>query len=169
MGTIWAPQIVQNLVENQAQIKHRIGSSFWRLRKPPEPVLGVIFGIILSAFLAPKAGSRNLGKTWIFDDSTALFAVFSGPRGSNIDEKWVRKQHPAGTGFQERLGRLQGAILEPFGGHLGPQNRSGRGSENYLKFACFSRGPKGGQVSRAQAPLGSRGLPRSSARTAGEG
>ena len=144
------------MVENQAQIKHRVGPSFWRLRKPPGPVFGAILGVILGAFLAPTAGSRNLWKTLIFDDSTALFAVFSGPRGSKIEEKWVRKQHPAGTGLQERLGRLQGAILEPFGGHLGPQNRSGRGSENYLNFACVSRGPQGGRVSRTQAPLGSR-------------
>ena len=142
LGSIWAPKIIQKLVENQAQIKHRLGSSFWRLRKPPGQVFGAILGVILGAFLAPTAGSRNLWKTLIFDDSRALFAVFSGPRGSNISEKLIRKQHPAGTGFQERLGRLRGAILEPFGGHLGPQNRSGRGSENYFKFECFSRGPK---------------------------
>ena len=58
----------------------------------------------------------------------------SDPMGSKIGQQWVRKQHTAGTGFQERLGRLQGANLEPFGGHLGPQNRSGRGSENELGF-----------------------------------
>ena len=39
---------------------------------------------------------------------------FRGSGGSKIDQKSVRKQHPAGTGPQERLGRLPGAILEPF-------------------------------------------------------
>ena len=44
---------------------------------------------------------------------------FRGSGGSKIDPKLVRKQHPAGTGPQERLGRLPGAILEPFWIHFG--------------------------------------------------
>ena len=38
---------------------------------------------------------------------------FRGSGGSKIDQKSVRKQHPAGTGPQERLGRLPGAIWNP--------------------------------------------------------
>ena len=40
--------------------------------------------------------------------------MFLSFRGSNIDQKWIRKQHPAGTGLQERLGGLLGSILEAF-------------------------------------------------------
>ena len=43
---------------------------------------------------------------------------FRGSGGSKIDQKSVRKQHPAGTGLQERLGRLRGSILEAFRVHL---------------------------------------------------
>ena len=39
---------------------------------------------------------------------------FEVPGGSKIDQTWVRKQHPAGTGLQERLGGLLGSILEAF-------------------------------------------------------
>ena len=87
---------------------------------------------------------------------------FRGSRGSKKREKHIRKQRPAGTGLQKRLGRLLGSILDVFGGHFGTQNRSKKGSENELKFVHFSRGPKGGQVSRMEAPPGS-------GRTAGEG
>ena len=44
---------------------------------------------------------------------------FRGSGGSKIDQKSVRKQHPAGTGPQERLGRLPGAMLGPFWNHFG--------------------------------------------------
>ena len=67
--------------------------------------------------------------------------------GSNIGEKRVRKQHPAGTGLQERLGRLPGSIFEPFGGHFGTQNRSGKGSENELDFGALFKRALGGTTS----------------------
>ena len=59
---------------------------------------------------------------------------FRGSGGSKIDQQSVRKQHPAGTGPQERLGRLPGAILEPFWSHFGSPNRSGKGSEKQADF-----------------------------------
>ena len=86
---------------------------------------------------------HNIAKTTKSDDVTALFKVFSGAGGSKIDEKRVQKQHPAETGLQERLGRLLGSILEPFGGHFGSQNRSGRGSEHELDLRVVFTGPLG--------------------------
>ena len=57
---------------------------------------------------------------------------FRGSGGSTINPKSVRKQHPAGTGPQERLGRLPGAILGPFRDHFGSPNRCGKGHEKQV-------------------------------------
>ena len=91
----------------------------------------------------PKAGSRNLWKTLFFADSTALFKVFSGSGGSKINEKPVRKQHPAESGLQERLGRLLGSIFEPFGCHFGTQNRPEGGPKTSWILERFLGGPRG--------------------------
>ena len=53
----------------------------------------------------------------------------------------VRKQHPAETGLQERLGRLLGSIWERFGNHVWSQNRSAKGSRNQLNFGSAQPGP----------------------------
>ena len=76
----------------------------------------------------------------------------------------LRKQHPAKTLFQERLGRLQKQIFEPLRGHLGSQNRSERGSENKQNFGTIlliifcrsqNRTPprRGGGVGKLRPPL----------------
>ena len=138
----WGPFGLPKSSKNWSKIKLKSSIAwdphFGGSGSPRDQFLEPFWGSFWVLFCPPTAGSRNLWKTWIFDDSTALFAVFSGPRGPKIEEKWVRKQHPAGTGLQERLGRLQGAILEPFGGHLGPPDRSGRGSDNELAFCEFA-------------------------------
>ena len=64
---------------------------------------------------------------------------FRGSGGSKIDQKSVRKQHPAGTGPQERLGRLRGTIFGAFWSHFGTQNRSLTRSRTKLKFKVISK------------------------------
>ena len=59
---------------------------------------------------------------------------FRGSGGSKIYQKSVRKQHPAGTGPQERLGRLPGAILEPFLVPLGLPKRTPKRSQQQAEF-----------------------------------
>ena len=48
--------------------------------------------------------------------------------------KWLRKQLPAATWLQERLGSLWGSILEHFEGHFRIQNRSENGTQNNQIF-----------------------------------
>ena len=59
---------------------------------------------------------------------------FRGSGGSKIDQKSVRKQHPAGTGPQERLGRLPGAILESFWVPFGRPKRTPKRSQQPAEF-----------------------------------
>ena len=64
----------------------------------------------------------------------------------------LRKQHPAKTSFQERLGTLQRQIFEPFGGHFGSQNRSERGPKQatfWNNFFDHFLPPRGGGAPRA--------------------
>ena len=70
------------------------------------------------AFFDSGRGKREFLKTLIFADSIALFDVFFNPRGLKITSKMLRKQHPAKTSFQERLGSHLGAILGP---KIGPE------------------------------------------------
>ena len=70
-----------------------------------------------------------------------------------------REQHPSETWLGERLGRLLGSILEPFGGHFGSQNRP----ENEPDFGSIFKRPKsattpcGGGLRRARAGPPGRG------------
>jgi len=80
---------------------------------------------------------------------------FRGSGGSKIDQTSIRKQHPAGTGPQERLGRLPGTILGAFWSHFGSPNRCGKGSEkqvdilsDFERFQATCSG--GGQRGRRQ-------------------
>ena len=81
-------------------------------------------------FWCPRREAGICGKPCFLQTVQHFLRFFQVPGGSKIYEKRVRKLHAAETGLQERLGRLLGAILEPFGCHFGSQNRSGRGSEN---------------------------------------
>ena len=76
------------------------------------------------------------GKRKFMKNRTALRRElnFRGSGGSKIVSKSVREQHPAGTGPQERLGRLPGAILGSFWSHFGSKNRSGKGSEKQAEI-----------------------------------
>ena len=69
----------------------------------------------------------------------------------------MQKQHAAGSGSQERLGRLLGSILEPFEGHVGPQDRSRRGSENELVLKLIFKRLLGGTSSCGRGSAGLRG------------
>ena len=51
--------------------------------------------------------------------------------------KWLRKQLPATTWLQERLGSLWGSILDHFGVHFELPNRSKNDTENKLIFKRF--------------------------------
>ena len=97
-------------------------------------MFGVILGAILGAVLAPKRGEHKSLENLDFCSQYSTFLNFLRSQGLEIDQTVVRTQHPAETSFQERLGRLQGPMLEPFGGHFGSQNRSGKGSQNQLEF-----------------------------------
>ena len=77
-------------------------------------------------------------KTLIFDDSTALFMVFSGSDGSNMHEKPVRERLPAATWLQERLGRPLGL---DFWAHFWGPKPVENDTENNLFFECFWGGP----------------------------
>ena len=54
--------------------------------------------------------------------------------------KWLRKQLPAATWLQERLGSLWGSILDHFGVHFELPNRSKNDTENKLMFKRFLGG-----------------------------
>ena len=123
----------------------------------------VHFGVILGCFLGAPGGKQEFVK-----NRTACRRELekSRFRGSKISKNRVRKQHPAATGPQERFGRPLGSIFEPFGGHFGTQNRSGRGSENELDFESIFKRPPGGAGS---SDKGSAGLEEDRRGGVGEG
>ena len=100
----------------------------------------------------PQAGSKNLWKTLIFDDSIALFKFFfEVPGGRKSTKKWSENSIHQKLGWESVLGGSWG----PVGGHFGSQNRSRNGSENEPDFGSIFKTPK-----RATRPCdgGSPGL-----------
>ena len=112
-------------------------TAFWRHVWLSGGLLGSLLGFILGCFFVAQGVRQNSLKTLIFDGSTALFMVFSSSDGSKMHEKPVRKQLPAATWLQERLGGRLDSILEHLGLHLGSQNRPKSVPESKLEFQAI--------------------------------
>ena len=66
------------------------------------------------SLLEASGGGFGLVLGSIWGEST----IFEVPGGSKKRPKWLRKQLPAATWLQERLGSLWGSILDHFGFHF---------------------------------------------------
>ena len=95
---------------------------------------GFDFGLILGSILGSRAPYAIFAKS-----STAPQREhdFRGSGGSKKRPKLFRKQLPATTWLQERLGSLWGSILDHFGAHFELPNRSKHDTDNKLIFKRF--------------------------------
>ena len=92
----------------------RLGSTNEALWEPLGVLLASILGSFWGRFWAPGRHTRFLRKLAPRYSESTIFEV---PGGSKKRPKWLRKQLPAATWLQERLGSLWGSILD----HLGSQ------------------------------------------------
>ena len=87
------------------------------------------FELILGSMLGSRAPYAIFAKI-----SHSESTISEVPGGSKKMPKWLRKQLPATTWLQERLGSLWGSILNNFGVHFELPHQSKNDTENNLHF-----------------------------------
>ena len=134
LGPLEGPFWLQKSAKNRLKFELQSSIAFDQHFGPSGGLLGRFWASFLDDFGVVFGCPSEKGEFMKNRTAPTRELNFRGSGGSKIDQKSVRKQHPAGTGPQERLGRLPGAILGPFWSHFGLPNRSGKASEKQVEI-----------------------------------